>query len=90
MGGRLPESLSGPVSAPVAARLGRFCWAFRPECIAAGVGSDEVLEWIFKVFCQPGVDSVVTAEPTYGMYQVTAGVFGVDWRCFPLDSDFQF
>ncbi len=60
------------------------------ESIAAGVGSDEVLEWIFKVFCQPGVDSVVTAEPTYGMYQVTAGVFGVDCHCFPLSSAFDF
>jgi len=60
------------------------------ESIAAGVGSDEVLEWIFKVFCQPGVDSVVTAEPTYGMYQVTANVFGVDCRCFPLSSAFNF
>ncbi|MFB3903886.1 MAG: histidinol-phosphate transaminase [Acidobacteriota bacterium] len=60
------------------------------ESIAAGVGSDEVLEWIFKVFCQPGVDSVVTAEPTYGMYQVTAKVFGVDCHCFPLNSAFDF
>jgi len=60
------------------------------ESIAAGVGSDEVLEWIFKVFCQPGVDSVVTAEPTYGMYQVTAGVFGVDCHCFPLSAAFNF
>lgn len=60
------------------------------ESVACGVGSDEVLEWIFKVFCQPGVDSVVTAEPTYGMYQVTAGVFGVDWRSFALNSAFDF
>jgi len=60
------------------------------ESIAAGVGSDEVLEWIFKVFCQPGVDSVVTAEPTYGMYQVTAAVFGVDCHFFPLSSSFDF
>jgi histidinol-phosphate aminotransferase len=61
-----------------------------PECVAAGAGSDEVLEWIFKVFCQPGKDSVVTAEPTYGMYQVTARIFGVDWRPIPLGSGFGF
>lgn len=60
------------------------------EHFAAGAGSDEVLEWVFKVFCQPGVDSVVTAEPTYGMYQVTAQVFGVERREFRLDSRFQF
>jgi histidinol-phosphate aminotransferase len=60
------------------------------ESIAAGVGSDEVLEWIYKVFCQPGVDSVVTAEPTYGMYQVAANVFGVESHCFPLSPVFNF
>jgi histidinol-phosphate aminotransferase len=60
------------------------------ECIAAGAGSDEVLEWIFKVFCQPGADSVISAEPTYGMYQVTARVFGVEWMPFPLGPCFQF
>ena len=62
----------------------------RPERIAAGVGSDEVVEWIFKVFCQPGQDAVVSAEPTYGMYQVTARVYGVDWLSFPLGPCFQF
>jgi len=66
------------------------CLGVGPESIAAGVGSDEVLEWVFKVFCQPGRDSVVTAEPTYGMYQVTAGVFGVDCHCFPLSESFDF
>jgi histidinol-phosphate aminotransferase len=61
-----------------------------PTCIAAGTGSDEVLEWIFKVFCQPAKDAVLTAEPTYGMYQVTARIFGVDWRPFPLGPGFGF
>ncbi len=61
-----------------------------PENVAAGVGSDEVVEWIFKVFCQPGQDSIVTAEPTYGMYQVTAQVFGVAWRSFLLNDAFDF
>lgn len=61
-----------------------------PEWIAAGSGSDEVLEWIFKVFCQPDVDSVVTAEPTYGMYQVTARIFGVECIRFPLTAHFDF
>ena len=69
--------------------LGDFL-GIEPESIAAGVGSDEVLEWILKVFCQPGVDSVVTAEPTYGMYHVTANVFGVDCHCFPLNDRFDF
>jgi histidinol-phosphate aminotransferase len=61
-----------------------------PENIAAGVGSDEVLEWIFKVFCQPGQDEVVIAEPTYGMYRVAAQIFGVTIKECRLDGNFQF
>jgi histidinol-phosphate aminotransferase len=61
-----------------------------PDGIAAGVGSDEVLEWIFKVFCQPGTDEVVIAEPTYGMYRVAAQIFGVAVTECRLDAGFQF
>ena len=34
-----------------------------PENVVAGVGSDEVLDWVFKVFCQPAQDQVAVAEP---------------------------
>jgi len=57
--------------------------------VLAGAGSDEVLDWIFKVFCQPGVDSVAVAEPTYGMYRVLAEIFGVECHDFLLGSGFQ-
>jgi histidinol-phosphate aminotransferase len=58
------------------------------ENVLAGSGSDEVLDWVFKVFCQPDVDRVAIAEPTYGMYQVMADIYGVGvWRVY-LDSSF--
>ncbi len=60
------------------------------ENLAAGSGSDEVLDWIFKVFCQPGQDSVSVAEPTYGMYSVLASIFDVSVFRFPLDQAFNF
>ncbi|MGH9340870.1 MAG: histidinol-phosphate transaminase [Acidobacteriota bacterium] len=59
------------------------------ESILAGAGSDEVLDWIFKVFCRPGRDRVATAEPTYGMYRVMAEVFGVGVFEFPLNGEFK-
>ena len=60
------------------------------ENVAAGTGSDEVLDWIFKVFCQPRQDQVAIVEPTYGMYRVTAQIFGVAvFECL-LDTDFSF
>ena len=58
--------------------------------VLAGAGSDEVLDWIFKVFCQPGEDHVAVAEPTYGMYRVTAHIFGIPCFEFPLDKSFDF
>ncbi|KAG9295985.1 hypothetical protein G9A89_011837 [Geosiphon pyriformis] len=39
-----------------------------------GVGSDEVIDWLFRIFCVPGKDKVLVTPPTYGMYSVTAQV----------------
>ena len=39
-----------------------------------GNGSDEVLDLLFRVFCEPGRDEVIILPPTYGMYKVLAGV----------------
>ncbi len=61
-----------------------------PENVIAGVGSDEVLDWVFKVFCQPGQDQVSVAEPTYGMYRVLAQIFGVKIFEVCLDESFDF
>jgi len=56
--------------------------------VVAGVGSDEIFDWIFKVFCQPGKDRIAIAEPTYGMYQVTAKIFGIPCFEFGFDEGF--
>lgn len=58
--------------------------------VLAAVGSDEVLDWILKVFCRPGQDQIAIAEPTYGMYQVMADIFGISSFRFHLDQEFQF
>lgn len=59
----------------------------KPECILAGSGSDEVLEWIFKVFVEPGSDQVAVAEPTYGMYRVLSDIHNVSVFEFGLEKD---
>lgn len=60
-----------------------------PEYLLAGAGSDEVLDWIFKVFCQGGVDQVGIVEPTYGMYRVLAAIYGVEVVEYRLNRRFQ-
>ena len=42
--------------------------------ILLGNGSDEVLDLIFRAFCEPKVDNVITLPPTYGMYGVLANL----------------
>ncbi|KAG9322796.1 hypothetical protein KVV02_005544 [Mortierella alpina] len=55
-----------------------------------GVGSDEVIDMIFRVFCVPGKDAVLITPPTYGMYSVCAQINDVEVVKAPLTLDGQF
>lgn len=56
--------------------------------IFLGVGSDECIDIIYRVFCRPGIDNVVAIEPTYGMYSVCAAINDVEYRRVKLHDDF--
>jgi histidinol-phosphate aminotransferase len=57
--------------------------------IFLGNGSDEAIDLLFRAFCQPGIDKVIICPPTYGMYQVSAGINDVEALSVPLDKAFQ-
>lgn len=57
--------------------------------ILLGNGSDEVLDLLFRAFCEPKIDNVITLPPTYGMYKVLADINAVENREVLLTSDFQ-
>lgn len=59
------------------------------EHIFIGNGSDEVIDIMYRAFCNPGVDNVVICPPTYGMYEVSAHINDVSIKKVPLTSDFQ-
>ena len=59
------------------------------ENILLGNGSDEVLDLIFRAFCEPNQDNIITLPPTYGMYDVLANTNAVDVLRVELDTDFQ-
>jgi histidinol-phosphate aminotransferase len=59
------------------------------ENILIGNGSDEVLDLLFRAFCEPNKDNVITLPPTYGMYEVLANLNAVENRAVLLDVDFQ-
>jgi histidinol-phosphate aminotransferase len=53
-----------------------------------GVGSDEIIDLLIRIFCNPGKDSVIIPEPTYGMYKVAADINDVKTETVFLDNKF--
>jgi histidinol-phosphate aminotransferase len=54
-----------------------------------GNGSDEGIDLLFRIFCEPGVDNVIIPDPTYGMYEVAAAIQNVEVRKVTMTPDFQ-
>ncbi len=81
---RYPDPLQWELKKAIASLKG-----VDPECIFLGNGSDEVIDLLFRIFCEPGRDRAVVLPPTYGMYAVCAGVPGVSVQEVPLDAEFQ-
>lgn len=57
--------------------------------IFIGNGSDEVIDLLFRAFCNPKEDKAYVFTPTYGMYKVSAAINQVDFVEIPLDENFQ-
>lgn len=58
------------------------------ENLFLGNGSDEAIDLLYRVLCEPGVDQVITVDPTYGMYGVCAGINNIQCRSVLLRQDF--
>ena len=57
--------------------------------ILLGNGSDEIIDICIRIFCRPGIDSVLLLSPTYGMYEVSASIHDVGVEKCLLNNDFQ-
>ena len=57
--------------------------------ILLGNGSDEILDLIFRAFCEPLEDNIITVPPTYGMYKVLAGINAIENREVLLTKHFE-
>ncbi|NWJ51583.1 MAG: histidinol-phosphate transaminase [Bacteroidetes bacterium] len=60
-----------------------------PTNVVSGNGSDEIIDLLMRVFCNPGIDNIITLPPTYGMYGVSAAVNDVEVKEVALTADFQ-
>lgn len=59
------------------------------ENIFLGNGSDEVIDLLIRIFCEPRKDEIILLPPTYGMYKVSADIADVAQREISLTKDFQ-
>jgi len=53
-----------------------------------GNGSDEAIDLVYRVFCEPGESNTVSIAPSYGMYEVAAAMNDVEFRKVQLRPDF--
>lgn len=81
---RYPDPLQEKLKAHLAPLKG-----VRPSQIFLGNGSDEAIDLIYRIFCNPKEDNVVAIAPTYGMYKVCADINNVEYRSVPLSEDWQ-
>lgn len=61
----------------------------KPEQLFLGNGSDEAIDLAYRIFCEPGQDSVILFPPTYGMYAVSAEINNIRVINRPLTANFQ-
>lgn len=80
---RYPDPHQKALKAQVAAIKG-----VAAENIFIGNGSDEAIDLVFRVFCEPRVDNVVAIAPSYGMYKVAAAINDVEIREVQLGEEF--
>jgi histidinol-phosphate aminotransferase len=80
---RYPDPLQVQLKEKIAALKG-----VRPTQIMLGVGSDEPIDLIFRILCEPAQDNVVAINPTYGMYGVCADINNVAYKQVNLNDDF--
>ena len=80
---RYPDPHQKALKAQIAAIKG-----VAAENIFIGNGSDEAIDLVFRVFCEPRVDNVVAIAPSYGMYKVAAAINDVELREVQLGEEF--
>ncbi len=71
----LKEKISEIISTPV-------------ERIFLGNGSDEAIDLLIRIFCEPGTDRIIIIDPSYGMYKVCADINNVSVDFVSLNRDF--
>ena len=81
---RYPDPYQADIKAKIAPIKG--C---RPTQIFLGNGSDEPIDLIIRLTCEPQEDNIIILPPTYGMYEVSGSVNNVEIQKINLMPDYQ-
>ncbi|HLF45259.1 MAG TPA: histidinol-phosphate transaminase [Chitinophagaceae bacterium] len=90
-GSPLPDCFNrypDPLQMPVKEKLSKIKWV-PLQNIFLGNGSDEAIDLLFRIFCDPGKDHVIICPPTYGMYEVCAEINNIHVKKISLNKSFQ-
>ncbi|HYP51484.1 MAG TPA: histidinol-phosphate transaminase [Pyrinomonadaceae bacterium] len=82
---RYPDPLQREIKAKLAAAYA----CAKPTEIFVGNGSDEAIDLLLRIFCQPQKDNILICPPTYGMYEVAAEINDAGIKRVNLTEDFQ-
>lgn len=63
-------------------------WGFAKDQITIGNGSDELIDLLVRIYCEPG-DSILTSEAAFVAYSVRAAASRVKVRTVPMTPDFR-
>ena len=65
-------------------KIGTF-YGVDPDWVTCGVGSDQLIDYLCKLFLEPG-DTILVPSPSFSMYQITAQIDHGRAEAFPLDE----
>jgi histidinol dehydrogenase len=81
---RYPDPIQSELRLSLAERLD-----VPADSVFTGNGSDEIIDLLVRLFCEPNKDEVAILEPTYGVYEVAAQVQSARVVKIGLDDRFQ-
>lgn len=77
-----------PHNAKIRAKVAQMRGLPVERIFVGGNGSDEPIDLLFRVFCEPRHDEAISISPSYGMYRVAAATNDVKLIEVPLSTDF--
>lgn len=70
-------------------QAGSAFWGLETESISFGNGTDEIIDFLVRIFCRPG-DQILFPRYSFQAYEVTAGACQVECVRAPLKNEWAF